>query len=70
MKACNGMVTQNFMTDGGESLKKTYETPAAEKVCFDYQEQVVASGSDCYWAGQTVRAYQGCTETHTGAMNK
>ena len=67
MKACNGMVTQNFMTDGGESMKKTYETPVAEKVCFDYQEQVVASG--CYWTGQTTRGYQGCYEEHIGAMN-
>ena len=70
MKACNGMVTPNFMTDGGESMKKTYETPVAEKVCFDYQEQVVASSSECYWVGQAVRNYHGCTDELKGAMNK
>ncbi len=57
------------MTDGGESMKKTYDTPVAEKVSFNYKEQVVASGKDCYWEGITTRAYQGCTEHHTGAMN-
>ena|GEM_PF-4366280 len=49
-------------------MKKKYDTPVAEKVSFNYKEQVVASG--CYWAGQTVRAFQGCTESHVGAMNK
>lgn len=57
------------MTDGGESMKKTYDTPVAEKVSFNYKEQVVASGNDCYWVGHTTRAYQGCTEQHTGGMN-
>lgn len=30
-------------------MKKTYETPVAEKVTFQYQEQVTASGTtkDC-----------------------
>lgn len=65
-----GRYSHNFRTDGGEGMKKAYETPVAEKVCFNYKEQVVASGSDCYWVGQTVRAYQGCTEQHTGSMNK
>ncbi|MBU5681123.1 hypothetical protein [Blautia sp. MSJ-9] len=52
-------------------MKKTYETPVAEKVCFNYKEQVVASGSSaCYWVGHTTRGYQGCTEEHTGSMNK
>lgn len=50
-------------------MKKTYDTPVAEKVSFNYKEQVVASGKDCYWEGITTRAYQGCTEHHTGAMN-
>jgi len=59
------------MTDGGESMKKKYDTPVAEKVSFNYKEQVVASGSgDCYWVGQTRHGYPGCKETHTGAMNK
>ena len=57
------------MTDGGESMKKTYDTPVAEKVSFNYKEQVVASGNDCYWVGNTTRAYVGCTEHHTGGMN-
>lgn len=57
------------MTDGGESMKKKYDTPVAEKVSFNYKEQVVASG-DCYWVGHTVRAFQGCTDSHVGAMNK
>lgn len=30
----------------GELVKKTYETPVAEKVDFCYSDQVVASGSD------------------------
>lgn len=60
------------MTDGGEGMKKTYDTPVAEKVCFNYKEQVVASGgnSDCYWVGHTTHAYAGCAEQHTGSMNK
>ena len=62
------------MTDGGENMKKKYDTPVAEKVSFNYKEQVVASpggtGKDCYWVGQTVRAFQGCTDSHVGAMNK
>ena len=28
-------------------MKKFYETPAAEKVTFQYQEQVTASGGTC-----------------------
>ena len=28
-------------------MKKFYETPAAEKVTFQYQEQVTASGQTC-----------------------
>lgn len=28
-------------------MKKTYETPVAEKVEFRYQEQVAASASNC-----------------------
>ena len=28
-------------------MKKTYETPVAEKVTFQYQEQVTASGQTC-----------------------
>lgn len=52
-------------------MKKAYETPVAEKICFNYKEQVVASGdSGCYWIGQTSRAYRGCQDQHTGAMNK
>lgn len=53
-------------------MKKTYDTPVAEKVCFNYKEQVVASGgnSDCYWVGHTTHAYAGCAEQHTGSMNK
>lgn len=51
-------------------MKKKYDTPVAEKVSFNYKEQVVASGTDCYWAGQTTRKYPGCKETHIGAMNK
>lgn len=50
-------------------MKKTYDTPVAEKVSFNYKEQVVASGNDCYWVGNTTRAYVGCTEHHTGGMN-
>lgn len=57
------------MTDGGESMKKTYDTPVAEKVSFNYKEQVVASGNDCYWAGNTTHAYMGCKDNHTGSMN-
>ena len=51
-------------------MKKKYDTPVAEKVSFNYKEQVVASGTDCYWVGQTVRAFQGCTDSHVGTMNK
>ena len=29
-------------------MKKFYETPVAEKVIFQYQEQVTASGTVCY----------------------
>ena len=32
---------------GGMNMKKEYETPVAEKVNFQYQEQVAASGSVC-----------------------
>lgn len=33
-------------------MKKSYETPVAEKVAFRYQEQVAASTSNCisYWS--------------------
>ena len=58
------------MTDGGENMKKKYDPPVAEKVSFNYKEQVVASGTDCYWSGQTVRSFQRCTDSHEGAMNK
>ena len=58
------------MTDGGENMKKKYDPPVAEKVSFNYKEQVVASGTDCYLSGQTVRSFQRCTDSHEGAMNK
>ena len=51
-------------------MKKKYDTPVAEKVSFNYKEQVVASGSECYWVGNTVYGSQRCTDTHEGAMNK
>lgn len=28
-------------------MKKIYETPTAEKITFQYQEQIAASGSNC-----------------------
>lgn len=50
-------------------MKKKYDTPVAEKVSFNYKEQVVAS-RECYWVGNTVYGSQRCTDTHEGAMNK
>ena len=45
--------------------KKTYEKPFAEKIEFDYRNQVVASahGSDCieYWSQ---KAGLGCMQNH------
>lgn len=53
-------------------MKKKYAAPVAEKITFRYKEQVTASSGgkkECYWVGNTVRSYPGCTESHMGAMN-
>lgn len=46
---------------GGNIMKKQYETPVAEKVEFQYQEQVVASNSTCSSTWVNVGVFE-CTE--------
>lgn len=44
-------------------MKKTYETPEAEKMLFSYRDQVVAaSGCMAIWNNQSVIGGNGCTE--------
>ena len=45
---------------GKEQMKKQYVAPMADKVNFDYEENVVASGSKecgCYWSGWNSNSY-------------
>ena len=42
-------------------MKKQYETPVAEKVEFQYQEQVVASNSTCSSSWVNIGIFE-CTE--------
>lgn len=46
-------------------MKKNYEKPVAEKIEFDYKEQIVTSGGSCdsFW---TKAASYNCTEVNTG----
>ena len=50
-------------------MKKTYETPVAEKIEFCYEDQIVASGynPDCIYT--SVRGFKGCDEDFT-SINK
>ena len=46
-------------------MKKVYETPAVEKVAFQYRDQVVvASGGNCgsQWVNNAPAGEQGCKD--------
>ena len=36
-------------------MKKSYVTPAVEKIAFDYKSQIVTGSSDCYESIMNVR---------------
>lgn len=52
-------------------MKKEYTAPVAEKVNFNYKDQVVASNagdvkSACWWVGQASFGFAGCLTTDVG----
>lgn len=51
-----------------KEIKRAYVTPQAEKLDFDYKENVVASGKRCAIIGMTVRYTnpEGVCEAHAG----
>lgn len=51
--------------------KKAYSAPYAEKISFNYKDQVVATGADvnsCYYTGVHTMSYVQCSE-QMGAGN-
>ncbi|MCQ2484375.1 MAG: hypothetical protein MJ168_03460 [Clostridia bacterium] len=55
-------------------MKKEYNAPYAEKINFNYKDQVVASNainpaSSCWYEAKTSYAFFGCHNTEVGAMN-
>lgn len=46
-------------------MKKTYDTPMAEKVEFNYQETVTASGASGHKYRLYTDGYYGCREVET-----
>lgn len=55
-------------------MKKEYNAPYAEKINFNYKDQVVASNavnpaSACWYEARTAYAFFGCHSTESGAMN-
>ena len=47
-------------------MKKAYTTPTVEKVEFQYDQIVVASGSKCHWAGDGAYSIEPCSEQGGG----
>ena len=45
-------------------MKREYRTPIAKKVCFEYEQNVVASNNNCQWGGQFTDGYRLCRDTN------
>ncbi len=55
-------------------MKKAYTMPYAEKISFNYRDQVVASNggaihTTCYYEAQVSYGILGCHDQMVGAMN-
>ena len=48
-------------------MKKAYVSPTVEKVEFQYEQSVVASGTSCDWIGPQTKSYDGCKEESAGS---
>ena len=46
-------------------MKRTYVTPRAEKMEFNYSDNVVASGGQGFTLREYIHGYKGCNETET-----
>lgn len=48
-------------------MKKAYVAPTVEKVEFQYDKVVAASGTQCKWQQGKADNYQGCTDHDYGS---